>query len=667
MRVKPWIPGIEPYKPGKPIEELERELGIKEAVKLASNENPLGPSPKALAAVAAAAARVHRYPDGGSFKLRAALAKRLGVQPAQLVFGTGADEIFELLVKCFVGPGDEVVYPWPSFAMYPVVTQGMGGTAVPVPLDAGLVHDLPALCAAVTPRTRLVLVCNPNNPTGTSVGREAFDRFVAALPAHVVLAVDEAYADYARRADFPDSIGWLARRPGTAVIRTFSKIYGLAGLRVGYCAADPELASYLERARHPFNLNLLAEAGACAALDDAEHVARTRRVNAEGLEYLTQELRALGVETWPSDANFVLAKPGPGAYEALLAPGRDRATAQRLRHARARAHHGGHRRGERALHQGPAAVAGLAMSAHFERVAVVGVGLLGGSIAAGARQRGLAREVVGVVRSERAASEIVALGLADRAERDLARGVTGADLVILASPVHAMPELVRRAAPALAPAAIVTDVGSVKAPLAETLPALLPPGATYVGSHPMAGSHHTGYRHARADLCEGAACVVTPALPANPAAEERVGWFWRALGARVVRRSAARHDEEVAWVSHAPHAIAFAFAASLAEAPAGARELAGPGFRDFTRIAASDPALWADLLAANRRALAAPLLATAERFTALARAIEAGDAGALERLLAAARSQLATEEISARSGGANPEIQAARGTAATKE
>jgi prephenate dehydrogenase len=312
-------------------------------------------------------------------------------------------------------------------------------------------------------------------------------------------------------------------------------------------------------------------------------------------------------------------------------------------------------------------VAGGAVTAHFERIAVVGVGLLGGSIAAGARQRGLAREVVGVVRNETAAREIVALGLADRAERELAQGVAGADLVLLASPVRAMPELLRRMAPALAPGAIVTDVGSVKGALAQELPGLLPPGTTYVGSHPMAGSHHTGYRHARADLCEGAACIVTPAVPADPAAEERIGWFWRALGARVLRRSAARHDEEVAWVSHAPHAIAFAYAASLGEAPASARELAGTGFRDFTRIAASDPALWADLLSANRRALAAPLLAAAERFTALARAIEAGDAGALERFLAAARDQLAAVALSARSGGANPEIQAARGTAAAKE
>jgi histidinol-phosphate aminotransferase len=321
MRVKPWIPGIEPYKPGKPIEELERELGIKSAVKLASNENPLGPSPKALAAIAAAAARVNRYPDGASFKLRSKLAQRLAVAGNQLVFGCGGDEVFELMAKAFVGPGDEVVYAWPSFAMYPIVTQGMGATPVAVPLTPALVHDLPAMRAAITPRTRVVMLCNPNNPTGTSVGREEFDAFVASLPADVLLVVDEAYFEFVRRADFPDAIAWIAKRPGTLVIRTFSKIYGLAGLRVGYGVGDPETIDYLERARHPFNLNLLAEEAAVAALDDTEHVARTQRVNADGVAYLERELHALGIATWPTDANYLLADPGVGAYDALLKQG----------------------------------------------------------------------------------------------------------------------------------------------------------------------------------------------------------------------------------------------------------------------------------------------------------------------------------------------------------
>lgn len=319
--VKPHIRSLEPYQPGKPVEELERELGIQGSIKLASNENPLGPSPKAVAAIREAVNGIHRYPDGASFSLRAKLAERLQIGREQLVFGAGADEVLELLVKVLVGPGDEVVYAWPSFAMYPIVVQGMGAKPVAVPLDRDLVHDLTAMAKAVTPRTRLVFVCNPNNPTGTSVGAEAFDRFAEALPRTAVLAVDEAYVDFANRADLPDSLAWVRRRPGTIALRTFSKIYGLAGLRIGYGVADPELGGYLQRARHPFNVSRLAEAAALAALDDDEHAERSRRLNREGLAYLRRELAGLGIETWPSDANFVLARTGPEAHRRLLYEG----------------------------------------------------------------------------------------------------------------------------------------------------------------------------------------------------------------------------------------------------------------------------------------------------------------------------------------------------------
>jgi histidinol-phosphate aminotransferase len=319
--VRPHILTLEPYQPGKPAEELDRELGIQGSIKLASNENPLGPSPKAVEAMRSALDGVHRYPDGSSWHLRRALAAKLGVDGAQLVFGAGADEILELLAKVLLGPGDECVFAWPSFAMYPIVVQGMGASPVRVPLTADFVHDLPALARAVTPRTKLVFVCNPNNPTGTSVGAEAFDRFVASLPPTLVLAVDEAYADFARRHDFPDTLAWVRRRPGTIALRTFSKISGLAGVRIGYGVADPELAGYLQRARHPFNVSRLAEAAALAALDDEEFRERTRRTNAEGVAYLTRELRALGVEVWPTDANFVLARAGAGIQTRLLREG----------------------------------------------------------------------------------------------------------------------------------------------------------------------------------------------------------------------------------------------------------------------------------------------------------------------------------------------------------
>jgi histidinol-phosphate aminotransferase len=322
--VKPWIRELEPYKPGKPADELDRELGIRGSVKLASNESPLGPSPRAVEAMREALSSVHRYPDGASFRLRNKLAQRLKVGAEQLVFGAGADEILELLAKVLLGPGDECVFAWPSFAMYPIVVDGMGARPVRVPLDAGLVHDLDAMARAVNERTRLVFVCNPNNPTGTSVGSAAFDRFVGGLPEGVVVAIDEAYVDFARRTDFPDSLAWVARRAGTVVLRTFSKAYGLAGLRVGYGVADPELASYLQRARHPFNVSRLAEVAAEAALDDREYKERLLRQNSDGIEYLTRELRALDFEIWPSDANFVLAKPrrgGVDTFQALLREG----------------------------------------------------------------------------------------------------------------------------------------------------------------------------------------------------------------------------------------------------------------------------------------------------------------------------------------------------------
>ena len=318
---KAHVAQIRPYQPGKPIEELERELGISGAIKLASNENPVGPSPKALLAAREALADVNRYPDAGCFALRRRLATHLGVDPDELLIGAGADEVLGLIAQTYLGPGDEAVFAWPSFAMYPIVVQAAGAIAVTPPLDADLVHDLDAMAAAVSPRTRVVFVCNPNNPTGTAVGAEAFDRFVRCLPADVILAVDEAYFEYARRPDFPRAIEWVRRRPGTVVLRTFSKIYGLAGLRVGYGISDPETIGLLHRTRHPFNVSLVAQAAAIAALDDAPHVEASRRINAEGLAYLGRELPSIGVRVWPTETNFVLADAGPGAHDALLREG----------------------------------------------------------------------------------------------------------------------------------------------------------------------------------------------------------------------------------------------------------------------------------------------------------------------------------------------------------
>jgi prephenate dehydrogenase len=289
----------------------------------------------------------------------------------------------------------------------------------------------------------------------------------------------------------------------------------------------------------------------------------------------------------------------------------------------------------------------------FERIAVVGLGLLGGSVALAARERGLARSVVAAGRRPAPLEAARRRGVVD-AVLPLGEVARGADLLLLATPVGVMAQALRGAAPALATGALVTDVGSVKGRLAETLPGLLPAGVAYVGSHPMAGSHLHGVEHARADLFAGAACVLTPTPESDSAAVAKLRAFWSGLGARVVLRDPARHDAEVAWVSHVPHVLAFAFARALEAAPAAAAALRGAGFRDFTRIARSDAEIWSEILAHNAKALGAPLERVAARLSELARAVEAGDRDGIERFLAQAREDM--QSFEAPSGGENPEI-----------
>jgi histidinol-phosphate aminotransferase len=322
--IKPHIRELTPYPPGKPIEELERELGISGSVKLASNESPLGPSRRTTEAIFRATEELNRYPDGSCYYLRQAVEKQIGVPGDQLIFGCGSDEMLEILVKCVIGEGDETVFPWPSFAMYPIVTRGMGGTPVEVPLDGSYAADVDAILAAVTERTRIVFLANPNNPTGTSIGQAEFDRLVDGLPENVLLVHDEAYLEYVRRPDFPDTIAAIRRRPTVVGLRTLSKIYSLAGLRVGYAVADAELIGFLERARHPFNVNSLAQAAAVAALGDTEHLERVRELTHQGLALFEKAFDELGLEYARSDANFVLLGVGTDAaelYERLLRRG----------------------------------------------------------------------------------------------------------------------------------------------------------------------------------------------------------------------------------------------------------------------------------------------------------------------------------------------------------
>ncbi|MBR9979975.1 MAG: histidinol-phosphate transaminase, partial [Desulfatitalea sp.] len=309
MPVMPPVPGyiqnIAPYVPGKPIETLEREYGIADSIKLASNENPLGPSPKALAAIGQGVAKLHRYPDGAGFELVHALARHLEVAPEQIVPGNGSDDLLGMLARVLLQPGDEVVVPDPSFLMYTIVAQSAGAVTVKVPLK-DLVIDLPGMLAHVSPRTRLVFVCQPNNPTGTAVGREAFERFLAALPPHVVVVVDEAYFEFVRDSDCASGIDYLDATPPVVTLRTFSKAYGLAGLRVGYGVMPAALAQWLQRVRMPFNVNSLAQLGATAALDDTDFLARTLETVHQGLDFFYEELGRRGLRYFPSQANFFL-------------------------------------------------------------------------------------------------------------------------------------------------------------------------------------------------------------------------------------------------------------------------------------------------------------------------------------------------------------------------
>jgi histidinol-phosphate aminotransferase len=315
MKPNEWISSVPVYEPGRPIEEVARELGFDDAaeiIKVASNENELGPSPKALQAMAAAVTEMHRYPDGGCFYLKDKLAVKLGVKPENLLFGNGSNELIEFFGHVYLSPGTNLVMSECAFVVYRLVAALFNAQAVAVPMK-NFTHDLDAMLAAITPETRMIVVCNPNNPTGTINTPEEIDTFLEKLPDHVLAIFDEAYFEYMPDAAKPDLIKEIQKgRENVIVLRTFSKAYGLAGLRIGYGAGHEKLISMLNRVRQPFNVNAMAQAAAFAALDDEEHIVCTRDMTREGLEYFYTEFEKLGLETVPSFANFILVKTGNG-------------------------------------------------------------------------------------------------------------------------------------------------------------------------------------------------------------------------------------------------------------------------------------------------------------------------------------------------------------------
>ena len=318
------VRAIMPYVPGKPISETARELGIPEAdiLKMASNESPIGPSPKAVAALRGVLDGLHYYPDGNGFELKAALAGKLGIAPGNLVLGNGSNDVLELVARAFLTPADSAVHSQHAFMVYPLAIQAIGAKAIVVPArDYG--NDLPAMASAVRADTKIIFLANPNNPTGTFSPWEEVRAFVERIPARVLVVVDEAYGEY-----LPDGLksptpGWIARHPNLVVARTLSKAYGLAGLRVGFAVADPGVAEVMNRVRQPFNVNTLALVAACAALGDEEFIARSRAVNAAGLEQLARGFARLGLEYIASRGNFITVRVGDGerVYRDLLARG----------------------------------------------------------------------------------------------------------------------------------------------------------------------------------------------------------------------------------------------------------------------------------------------------------------------------------------------------------
>lgn len=323
LNIPEYIRSIKPYKPGKPLEELEREYGVTNSIKLASNENPLGPSPKAMDAMSEAMTRLHRYPDGSGYYLMGKIADKLGVSTGNIVLGNGSDEIIGMLTRAVLREGDEAIMTAPSFLMYEIMVRSAGAVPVFVPLKS-LFADLEAMAEKITDKTRMIFLNNPVNPSGTIITKNDFADFMKKVPENAAVVIDEAYIEFSSDPDCLDGLAWCTGERAVSVLRTFSKVYGLAGIRIGYGIMPEELADILHRVRQPFNANSLAQAAACAALDDTDFLEKTLSLVRGELDFLYAGLEHLGVNYFPSEANFFLIDVGCDAesfFEEMLRQG----------------------------------------------------------------------------------------------------------------------------------------------------------------------------------------------------------------------------------------------------------------------------------------------------------------------------------------------------------
>ncbi len=310
--VRDTLLSIRPYVPGRPIKDVMKEYQVEHVIKMASNENPVGPSPKAIAAIEDMLGELHRYPDGAAQDLRQALAAHVGVSDDAIFVGNGSDEVIKMIAETFLQPGDEMVVPFPSFSQYDFGAHVMGATVIPVPLTSGFQYDLEEMRTHVTANTKLVYLCSPNNPTGTWLTHRATAQFIDSLPENVIVICDEAYLEYVDTPDPLRSIELIRAGKPVLSLRTFSKMYGLAGMRLGYALGNPMLIRYLHQVREPFNVNAMAQAAAIAALGDVNHVQKSRAVNNEGREQLYRGFEQLGIHYIPTQGNFMIAEVGDG-------------------------------------------------------------------------------------------------------------------------------------------------------------------------------------------------------------------------------------------------------------------------------------------------------------------------------------------------------------------
>ncbi len=302
---------LKKYVPGKPIEDVKREYGLTDIVKLASNENPLGPSPKAKQAIVDAVSSVHIYPDGAALDLRKKLADFYGISDDMIMFGNGGEEIIKMLAYAMIEKGDETIFAWPSFSLYDIATNLMGGKSVPVKTVGNFKHDFKSFVAAITDKTKMIFVCNPNNPTGNIMTKEEVDYLVDNIPEHIVLVLDEAYYEFAKvNPQYPNGLDYLAKRPNTVVVRTFSKVAGLAGLRVGYMISSPQIISEMTKVKNVFNSNRIAQIAAMAAIDDQKHIAKTVELNYISIGMMEEFFDVKGLSYAPANANFVWVNVG---------------------------------------------------------------------------------------------------------------------------------------------------------------------------------------------------------------------------------------------------------------------------------------------------------------------------------------------------------------------